>query len=101
MEYVLDRVPGGRRQDYTCSQSGQHFRAVEVHDPIGVRAVLFRESGFCPFGDKVSQYLRLNGPPWFVCYIERKELDSSFGNPFHGVAVVYYVVEWYFGGHRD
>ena len=31
----------------------------KMHDPIGVCAVLFREFGFCPFGDEVSQYLDL------------------------------------------
>ena len=93
MEYVLDRVSGGGCQDNTRSQSGQHFRAVEVHDPIGVCVVLFREFDFSPFGDKVRQYLRLNGPPWFVCYVERKELDGPFSNPARSVAVIYYVVE--------
>ena len=72
-----------------------------MHDPVGVRAVLFREFGFCPFGDKVSQYLRLDGLPWFVYYVERKELDSSFSNPARGVAVIYYAIEWYFRGHHN
>ena len=67
-----------------------------MHDPIGVRVVLFREFGFYPFGDEVSQYLRLNGSPWFVYYVEREELDGPFGNSARGIAVVYYVVEWYF-----
>ena len=72
-----------------------------MHDPIGVRVVLFREFGFSSFGEKVSQYLRLDGPPWFVYYVEQKELDSPFSNPARSVAVIYYVIEWYFGGHRD
>ena len=79
---------------------GQHFRAIKVHDPIRVRAVVFREFDFCPFGNKVSQYLRLNGPPWFVFYVERKELDGPFRYPSRSVTVVYYVFEWYFGGQR-
>ena len=70
-----------------------------MHDPIGVRAVLFREFGFGPFGDEVSQNLRLYSLPWFVCNIKWKELNDPFGNPARGIAVVYYVVEWYFGGH--
>ena len=53
----MNRVSGGGCQDDTSPQTSQHFRAVKVHDPIGVRAVLFREFGFCPFGDEVSQYL--------------------------------------------
>ena len=72
-----------------------------MHDPIGVRTVLFREFGFCPFGDKVSQYLRLDGLPWFVCNVKRKELDGPFSNLARSVAVIYYVVEWYFGGHHN
>ena len=72
-----------------------------MHDPIGERAVLFREFGFGPFGDEVSQYLRLNGSSWFVCYVERKEIDSPFSNSSRGVTVVYYVVEWYLGGHHN
>ena len=72
-----------------------------MHHPVGTRAVLFREFGFCPFGDKVSQNLRLDGSPWFVCYVEREELDGPFGNSARGIAVVFYVIEWYFGGHRD
>ena len=72
-----------------------------MHNPIGVGAILFREFGFCPFGDKVSQYLRLDGPPWVLCYVEQKELDGPFSNPARSVAVIYYVIEWYFGGHRD
>ena len=72
-----------------------------MHDPIGVRAVLFREFGFCPFGDEVSQYLRLNGSQLFVCDVEREELDSPLSNPARGIAVIDYIVEWYFEGHRD
>ena len=34
-------------------------------------------------------------------YVEREELDSPFSNPARGIAVVYYVVEWYFRGHRN
>ena len=72
-----------------------------MHHLVGIHAVLFREFVFCPFGDKVSQYLQLNGPPWFVCYVERKELDGPFSNPARSIAVIYYVVEWYFEGHRN
>ena len=97
----MDRVSAGRRQDYTCSQSGQHFRAVEVHDPVSVRVVLFREFGFCPFGDKISQYLGFNGSTWFICNVKWEELNGSFVNLARGIAVVYYVVEWHFGGHRN
>ena len=32
---------------------------------------------------------------------EREELDGPFGNPARGIAVVYYAIEWYFGGHRN
>ena len=67
-----------------------------MHDPIGVRAILFREFGFRPFGDEISQYLRLNGSPWFVCYVEQEQLDGPFGNLARGIAVVYYVIKWYF-----
>jgi len=88
-------------QNDASPQASQHFGVVKVHDPIGVRALLFREFGFCPFGDEISQYLRLNGSPWFVCYVEREELNSPFSNPARGLAVVYYVVEWHFRGHRN
>ena len=57
-----------------------------------------REFGFCPFDYEIGQYLRLNGSSWFVYYVERKELDSPFSNPAHSVAVINYVIEWYFGG---
>ena len=87
--------------DDACSQTRQHFRVIEVHDPIGVRAILLRKFGFYPFGDEVSQYLKVNGSSWFVCNVEREELDSPFSNPARGIAVVYYVIEWYFGGHHD
>ena len=97
----MDCISGGGHQDDAIPQTSQHFRAVEVHDPIGVRAVFFREFGLCSLGDKIGQYLRLNGSPWSICYVEREELDSPFGNPARGIAVVYYVVEWYFGGHRN
>ena len=63
--------------------------------------VLFREFGFCPFGYEIGQYLRLNGSSWLICYVKREELDGPFGNPARGISVVYYVVEWYFGGHRN
>ena len=72
-----------------------------MHDLVGVRVVLFREFGFCPLGDKVGQYLRLDGSPWFVYYVEREELDSPFSNPARSVAVINYVIEWYFGGDRN
>ena len=76
----MDCISGGGCQDNACPQTSQHLRAIKVHDPIGVGAVLFREFGFCPFGDEISQYLRLNGLMWFVCYVERKELDGPFSN---------------------
>ena len=60
-----------------------------MHDPIGVCAVRFREFGFYPFGDEIVPYLRLNGSPWSICYVEREDLDSPFGNPTRGIAVVY------------
>ena len=72
-----------------------------MHDPVGICAVLFRELGFGPFGDEVSQNLRFDSSPWLVSYIEREELNDPFSNSSRGVAVVYYVVEWYFGGHHD
>ena len=97
----MDCISGGGCQDDACPQTSQHLRAVEVHDPIGVCSVLFREFGFRPFGDEISQYLRLNGSPWFVCYVEQEELNSPFSNPARGIAVIYYIVEWYFRGHRD
>ena len=34
-------------------------------------------------------------------YVERGDLDSPFSNPARGIVVIYYIVEWYFGGHRD
>ena len=58
--------------------------------------VFFREVGFGPFGDEVSQNLRLNGSPWLVGYVEREEINGPFRNPSRGITVVYYVVEWYF-----
>ena len=97
----MDCISGGGCQDDACPQTSQHLRAAKVHDPIGVRVVLFREFGFCPFGDEISQYLRLNGSPWFLYYVEQEELDSPFSNPARGIAVIYYTVEWYFRGHRD
>ena len=72
-----------------------------MHDPVGVRAILFRDFGFCPFGDKISQYLRFNGSPRFVCYVEWEELNGPLSDLAHGIAVVYYVVEWYLGSHRN
>ena len=67
-----------------------------MHGPIGVCAVLFREFGFRPFGDKVGQYLRFNGSPGFICYVEWEELNGPFGNPARGVAVVYNIIKWHF-----
>ena len=97
----MDCISGGGCQDNARSQTSQHFRAVKVHDPIGVRAVLFREFGFRPFGDEIGQYLQLNGSPWFIYDVEREELDGPLSSPARGIAVIYYIVEWYFGGHRD
>ena len=70
-----------------------------MHDPIGVCIVLFREFGFRPFGDKVGQYLRFNGSPGFVCYVEREELNGPFGNLARGVVVVYNIIKWHFQGY--
>ena len=101
LDYVLHYISGGGRQDDASPQTSQHFRAIKVHDPIEVRVVLFREFGFCPLGGKIGQYLRLNGSPWFICYVEQEELDSPFSNPARGITVISYVVEWYFRGHRN
>ena len=60
-----------------------------------------REFGLCPFGDEVSQYLGFNGSMQFVCYVKWKELDGPFSDPARSVVVICYVVEWYFGGHRN
>ena len=99
LEYVLDCISGGGCQDDTSPQTSQHFRAVKMHDPIGVRAVLFREFGFSPFGDKVGQNLRLNSSPWLVSYVGREELNGLFGNPARRVAVVYNIIKWHFRGY--
>ena len=72
-----------------------------MHDLVGKCVVLFREFDLCPFGDEVRHYSRFDGPVRFVCYVKWKELDGPFGNPARGIAIVYYVVEWYFGSHRD
>ena len=72
-----------------------------MHDPIGVCVVLFREFCLCPFGDEVGQYLGFDSSTWFVCNVKWQELNGPFGNPARSIAVVYNVVEWYFGGHRD
>ena len=70
LKYVLDCVSSWGRQDDASPQASQHFGAVEMHDPIGVRAVLFREFGFGPFGDEVSQNLGFYSLPWFVGYVK-------------------------------
>ena len=72
-----------------------------MHNQVGIRAVLFREFGLCPFGDEVSQYLGFNISSWFVCNVEWEELNGPFGNPARGIAVIYNVIEWYFGSHRN
>ena len=71
-----------------------------MHDPIGVCTVLLREFGFGPFGDEVSENLRLYSSPWFVGYVKWKELNGLFCNPARRVVIVYNNVERYFGGHR-
>ena len=86
-------------QNDVSPQASQHFGAVEVHDPVGVCVVLFREFGFSPFGDEVGQNLRLNSSPWLVSYVEQEELDGPFGNPARCVAVVYNIIKRYFGCH--
>ena len=96
----MNCVSGWGRQDDANAQAGQHFGAVEVHDPIGICVVLFREFGFSPFGDEVSQNLRLDSSPWFIGYVEWEELDGPFCNPASRVAVVYDVIKGYFGGYR-
>ena len=72
-----------------------------MHDLVRICAVLFREFGLCPFGDEVGQYLGFNGSAQFVCYVEWKELYGLLSNPACGIAVVYYVIQWYFGSHHD
>ncbi len=68
-----------------------------MHHP----AILFREFGFCPFGDEVSQYLGFDGSTWFVRDVEREELNGPFGNPARGVAVVYNIIKWHFRGYYN
>ena len=85
----MDCVSGWGRQEDASPQAGQHFGAVEVHDPIGICVVLFREFGFSPFSDEVSQNLRLDSSPWLIGYVEWEELDGPFCNPTNRVAVVY------------
>ena len=97
----MDCISGGGCQDDASPQTSHHFRAVKVHNPIGVCTVLFREFGFSPFGDEVSQNLRLDSSPWFVYDVEWEELDSPLSNPARGIAVIYYIIKWYFGGYRD
>ena len=70
-----------------------------MHDPVGIRAVLFREFGFSPFGDKVGQNLRLDSSPWLIGYVEWEELNGPFGNPARRIAVVYNIIKRYFGGY--
>ena len=64
-------------------------------------AVVFREFGLCPFGDEVGQYLGFDSLTWFICNVKWEEFDGPFGNPARSITVIYDVIEWYFGGHRD
>ena len=84
----MDCVSGSGRQDDASPQASQDFGAVEVHDLVGICAVLFREFDFSPFGDEVGQNLRLNSSPWLVSYVEREELNGPFGNPSCGFPVL-------------
>ena len=70
-----------------------------MHDPVGICAVLFREFGFSPFGDKVSQNLRLDSSLWLIGYVEREELNGPFGNLACRVVVVYNIIKWHFRGY--
>ena len=70
-----------------------------MHDPIGVCAVLFREFGLRPFGDKVGQYLRFNGSARFVWYVEWEELNGPFGNLARSVGVVDNIIKCHFRGY--
>ena len=70
-----------------------------MHDPVGICAVLFREFGFSPFGDKVGQNLRLDSSPWLIGYVEWEDLNGPFGDPARRVAVVYNIVKRYFRGY--
>ena len=97
----MDCISGGGCQDDACPQTRQHLRAVKVHEPIGVRVVLFREFSFCPFGYEIGQYLRLNGSSWLICYVEREELDGPFRDPARCIVVVDNIVKWYFRGYCD
>ena len=99
LQYVLNCISGWGCQVDARPQTSQYFGAVEVHDPIGVCVILFWEFDFRPFSDKVGQYLRFNGSPGFVCYVEWGELNGPFGNPARGVAVVYNIIKWHFGGY--
>ena len=70
-----------------------------MHDPVGICVVLFREFGFSPFSDKVGQNLRLDSSPWLIGYVEREDFNGPFGNPARRVAVVYNIVNRYYGGY--
>ena len=72
-----------------------------MHHPVGIRAVLFREFGLCPFGDEVGQYLGFDGSTWFVRDVEWQELNGPFGNQARCIPVVDYIIEGHFGSHRD
>ena len=98
-EYVLNCISGWGRQDEASPQTSQHFGAVEVHDPVGVCAVFFREFGFSPFGDEVGQNLRLDSSSWLVGYVEWEELNGPFGNPSRSIAVVDNIIKWHFRGY--
>ena len=99
LKYILDCLSGWGHQNDASPQARQHFGAVEVHDPVGVCALFFREFGFSPFGNEVGQNLRLNSSPWLVGYVEREELDGPFGNPTRCVVVVYNIIKRCFGCH--
>jgi hypothetical protein len=71
-----------RGEDKAYSRSFLHDGAIEIHRPYLMLDRCRRSLDFCPFSDKVSQYLRLDGATWCICYILPYQLEGPLGYPF-------------------
>ena len=101
LEYVPNIIASGGCEDYSSPQPGEHFGSVEVHRPMRVCTVLPREFGFRPFRNEISQNLRFNSSAWSIYDFEGEEFYSPFGYTAGGISIVDYVIQWYFGCHRN
>ena len=84
---IAEPAPIRGDQNHSSPRSRCHNRPIKVHCPVLMGDVWGRELDFRPFGDEVSESLRLDSGVRDIPDVMTHELKSPFGDLSYGIVV--------------